>query len=51
MGALSPDSCLTEYHDDYKWFAKVNESVKLIDSHGDLVLATFSAKIMELVYH
>jgi type I restriction enzyme R subunit len=48
--ALSPDPCLTEYRDDYKWLAKVYESVKPTDSRGALVWAAFGAKTMELVH-
>ena len=48
--ALSPDPCLTEYRDDYKWLAKVYESVKPTDSRGALVWASFGAKTMELVH-
>ncbi len=48
--ALSPDPCLAEYRDDYKWLAKVYESVKPTDSRGALVWAAFGAKTMELVH-
>ena len=48
--ALSPDPCLTEYRDEYKWLAKVYESVKPTDSRGALVWAAFGAKTMELVH-
>ena len=47
--ALSPDPCLTKYREDYKWLAKVYESVKPTDNRGALVWAAFGAKTMELV--
>ncbi len=48
--ALSPDPCLNEYRDDYKWLAKIYESVKPTDNRGALVWAAFGAKTMDLVH-
>ena len=48
--ALSPDPCLMEYRDEYKWLAKVYESVKPTDNRGALVWAAFGAKTMDLVH-
>lgn len=48
--ALSPDPCLNKYRDDYKWLAKVYESVKPTDNRGALVWAAFGAKTMDLVH-
>lgn len=48
--ALSPDPCLLEYREDYKWLAKVYESVRPTDNRGALVWAAFGAKTMELVH-
>ncbi len=48
--ALSPDPFLTQYKEDYKWLAKVYESVRPTDNRGALVWAAFGAKTMELVH-
>lgn len=48
--ALSPDPCLVEYRDEYKWLAKIYESVRPTDNRGALVWAAFGAKTMELVH-
>lgn len=48
--AISPDPCLIEYRDEYKWLAKIYESVRPTDNRGALVWAAFGAKTMELVH-
>ena len=48
--ALSPDPCLLQYMNDYKWLAKVYQSVKPTDNRGALIWAAFGAKTMELVH-
>lgn len=48
--ALSPDPFLSYYRDQYKWLAKVYESVRPADSRGALVWSAFGAKTMELVH-
>lgn len=48
--ALSPDPCLVEYREEYKWLAKIYESVRPTDNRGALVWAAFGAKTMELVH-
>ncbi len=48
--ALSPDPCLMKYREEYKWLAKVYESVKPTDNRGALVWAAFGAKTMDLVH-
>ena len=48
--ALSPDPCLAPFREQYKWLAKVYESVKPTDNRGALVWAAFGAKTMELVH-
>lgn len=48
--AISPDPCLLDYREDYKWLAKIYESVRPTDNRGALVWAAFGAKTMELVH-
>ena len=48
--ALSPDPYLANFQEEYKWLAKVYESVRPADSRGALVWAAFGAKTMELVH-
>ena len=48
--ALSPGPCLLQYMNDYKWLAKVYQSVKPTDNRGALIWAAFGAKTMELVH-
>ena len=48
--ALSPDPCLMPFKADYKWLAKVYESVRPVDSTGSLIWAALGPKTLELVY-
>lgn len=48
--ALSPDPCLLNYTKDYKWLAKIYQSVKPTDNRGALIWSAFGAKTMELVH-
>lgn len=48
--ALSPDPILSVYQQEYKWLAKIYQSVRPTDERGALVWAAFGAKTMELVH-
>ncbi len=47
---LSPDQCLAPYSFDYKWLAKVYESIKPVDGRGGLIWASLGAKTLELIH-
>ncbi len=48
--ALSPDSCLKPYEDDYRWLGQVYESVKPPSGNGKLLWHTLGAKTVELIH-
>jgi type I restriction enzyme R subunit len=48
--ALSPDSCLNPYSEDYKWLAQVYESVKPPSGHGKLLWHALGAKTIDLIH-
>jgi len=48
--ALSPDTCLSPYEEDYKWLTQVYESVKPPSGHGKLLWHTLGAKTIDLIH-
>ena len=48
--ALSPDSCLGPYENDYKWLTQIYESVKPPSGNGKLLWHALGAKTIELVH-
>ena len=48
--ALSPDSCLNPYKEDYRWLSKVYDSVRPTDERGKLIWAALGAKTIQLVH-
>ena len=47
--ALSPDSCLNLYENDFKWLTQVYESVKPVSGNGRLLWHRLGAKTIELI--
>jgi type I restriction enzyme, R subunit len=47
--ALSPDSCLSLYENDFKWLTQVYESVKPVSGNGRLLWHRLGAKTIELI--
>lgn len=47
--ALSPDPCLAPYATDYRWLAKVYESVKPPSGNGKLLWHMLGAKTIDLI--
>ena len=48
--AVSPDTFLNPYRDDYIWLSKVYESIKPISGQGKLLWLALGAKTIELVH-
>lgn len=48
--ALSPDSCLNAYEDDYRWLGQVYESIKPPSGNGKLLWHSLGAKTVELIH-
>lgn len=48
--ALSPDSCLVPYKQDYVWLSKVYQSVRPGDITGKLIWASLGNKTLQLVH-
>lgn len=48
--ALSPDSCLNPYKQDYKWLSKVYDSIRPTDERGRLIWAALGPKTLQLVH-
>ena len=48
--ALSPDSCLKPYEDDYRWLGQVYESIKPPSGSGKLLWHSLGAKTIELIH-
>lgn len=48
--ALSPDSCLNPYKQDYKWLSKVYDSIRPTDERGKLIWAALGPKTLELIH-
>lgn len=47
--ALSPDSFLQPYRNDYIWLSKVYESIKPVDTRGALIWAAVGSKTLDLI--
>jgi len=47
--ALSPDSCLNEYRDVYRWLSQVYESVKPATGNGKLLWHILGAKTLDIL--
>jgi len=47
--ALSPDSLLLDFVDDYKWLTAVYQSIRPVDNTGRLVWHALGAKTLELI--
>ena len=48
--ALSPDSCLNPFKEDYRWLSKVYDSIRPTDERGKLIWAALGAKTIQLVH-
>ena len=48
--ALSPDSCLNPFKDDYRWLSKVYDSIRPTDERGKLIWAALGPKTIQLVH-
>jgi len=48
--ALSPDTCLSPYREDYRWLTQVYESVKPVSGNGKLLWHALGAKTIELIH-
>lgn len=48
--ALSPDQCLTPHQTEYRWLARVYESVKPASGNGKLLWHALGAKTVELIH-
>lgn len=48
--ALSPDSCLNSYKEDYRWLSKVYDSIRPTDERGKLIWAALGPKTIQLVH-
>ena len=48
--ALSPDTCLNPYRDDYRWLSQVYESVRPPSGNGRLLWHALGAKTIELIH-
>ena len=48
--ALSPDSCLTPYKEDYRWLSKIYDSIRPADDSGKLIWAALGSKTLQLVH-
>jgi type I restriction enzyme, R subunit len=48
--ALSPDSLLGPYEQDYKWLSQVYQSVQPTSGHGKLIWHSLGAKTIELIH-
>jgi type I restriction enzyme R subunit len=47
--ALSPDPCLNEYREEYRWLSQIYESVKPTSGNGKLLWHTLGAKTLEII--
>ena len=47
--ALSPDPCLNEYREVYRWLSQVYESVKPATGNGKLLWHTLGAKTLDII--
>ena len=48
--ALSPDSCLNPFKEDYRWLSKVYDSIRPTDERGKLIWAALGPKTIQLVH-
>ena len=48
--ALSPDSCLNPYKEDYRWLSKVYDSIRPTDERGKLIWSALGPKTIQLVH-
>ena len=48
--AISPDSILGQYEQDYKWLSQVYQSVQPSSGHGKLIWHSLGAKTIELIH-
>jgi type I restriction enzyme R subunit len=48
--ALSPDTFLNEYEDDYKWLTQVYESIKPPSGNGKLIWHALGGKTLKLIH-
>ncbi|MBQ6109164.1 MAG: type I restriction endonuclease subunit R, partial [Thermoguttaceae bacterium] len=48
--ALSPDSCLNPYKEDYRWLSKVYDSIRPTDERGKMIWSALGPKTIQLVH-